>query len=70
MSTKENTETIEPAILIDVGPEADLERPPPSLTPRAIVQRLGEKVARAVVRRKSQGGGTGKGIRQRRRRIR
>ena len=63
MSTKENTETID---LADVGPEADLERPPPSLTPRAIVQRLGEKVAKAVVRRKSQGGVTGKGKQQRR----
>ena len=70
MSTKENTETIEPANLIDVGPEADYERPPQPLTPRAIVQRLGEKVARVVVRRKSQGGGTGRRIRQRRRRIR
>ena len=66
MSTKENTETID---LVDVGPEADLERPPPPLTPRAIVQRLGEKVAKAVVRRKSQGGGTGKGKQQRRRKI-
>ena len=67
MSSKENNETIE---LADVGPEADLERPPPSLTPRAIVQRLGEKVAKAVVRRKSLGGGRGKGKQQRRRKIR
>ena len=67
MSSKENNETIE---LADVGPEANLERPAPPLTPRAIVQRLGEKVAKAVVRRKSLGGGTGKGKQQRRRKIR
>ena len=66
MSTKENTEFIE---LVDVGPEADLERPPPPLTPRAIVQKLGERVAKAVVRRKSQGRGTWKGKQMRRKKI-
>ena len=58
MSTNKNTDTIE---IEDVGPEPDLERPPPSLTPRAIVQRIGENIARAVVRKKSQGGGDGEG---------
>ena len=67
MTSKGNNETIE---LADVGPEADLERPPPPLTPRAIVKVIGEKVAKAMVRRKSLGGGTGKGKPQRRRKIR
>ena len=58
MSSKANNELIE---LTDIGAEADLERPPPPLTPRAIVKVIGEKIAKTVVRRKSLGGGEGEG---------
>ena len=57
MSTKENTDIIEPFIS-DVGPEPDLERPSRPLTPKAIVQ----NVIRAVVKnRRDQSGGDAEG---------